>query len=281
MFHPLAHQIFDGIRLEPLNYYSNNATSNNTYNNYQVAPTQSSFLTPEVSITYESLQEPKQEPLQTDESMSSDINEPCAIIKQDLNDKPMSPIVDKKPKPQTCKICNKTLASASSYYVHMKQHSASKPFMCTNCNAAFCRKPYLEVHMRVHTGERPYQCDVCKKRFTQKSSLNTHKRGHSGLRPYVCQICRKTFTVKSYLTAHKWTHISDSGISCSECDVSFTSKNAYLQHMDTHNKREFFCRECDKGFMKESYLIRHVNRIHNKNSLFVNNGNCFVNGTKT
>lgn len=33
-------------------------------------------------------------------------------------------------KPQTCKICNKVLSSASSYYVHMKLHSGSKPFQC-------------------------------------------------------------------------------------------------------------------------------------------------------
>lgn len=52
-----------------------------------------------------------------------------------------------KTKAQTCKICNRTLASASSYYVHMKQHSDNKPFGCSRCDAAFCRKPYLEVGM--------------------------------------------------------------------------------------------------------------------------------------
>lgn len=53
--------------------------------------------------------------------------------------------VTTRSKPQQCKVCGKVLSSASSYYVHMKQHSGSKPYQCTQCDAAFCRKPYLDV----------------------------------------------------------------------------------------------------------------------------------------
>lgn len=53
----------------------------------------------------------------------------------------------KKTKQQKCNICGKILSSASSYYVHMKQHSNNKPYMCTVCDASFCRKPYLEVNI--------------------------------------------------------------------------------------------------------------------------------------
>lgn len=56
---------------------------------------------------------------------------------------------NKRTKRQTCKICNKTLASPSSYYVHMKQHSDNKPYSCTRCLATFCRKPYLEVTLKL------------------------------------------------------------------------------------------------------------------------------------
>lgn len=48
-------------------------------------------------------------------------------------------------KQQKCTVCGKILASASSYYVHMKLHSGHKPYQCTQCDAAFSRKPYLEV----------------------------------------------------------------------------------------------------------------------------------------
>ncbi|XP_068914467.1 zinc finger protein 25-like isoform X1 [Tenebrio molitor] len=168
----------------------------------------------------------------------------------------------KKRKPQACKICGKILSSTSSYYVHMKLHSGNKPFQCTQCDACFCRKPYLEVHLRTHTGERPFQCDVCEKRFTQKSSLNTHKRVHTGLRPYGCELCEKKFAVKSYLVAHRWSHVSD-GLSCPECHAVFTTKSQFVQHVKGHNSRRGYeCALCQRRFVRDSYLIRHQNKVH-------------------
>ncbi|KAK5640770.1 hypothetical protein RI129_009317 [Pyrocoelia pectoralis] len=166
-------------------------------------------------------------------------------------------------KSQSCNICGRVLSSASSYYVHMKVHSNSKPFQCTSCEAAFCRKPYLEAHLRTHTGERPFKCNYCDKRFTQKSSLNTHKRMHTGERPYSCDICEKKFAVKSYVTAHRWTHLSEKPLSCSYCSLHFTSKHQFLIHSKTHTTRQMFnCTICGRSFAKDSYLIRHQNRVH-------------------
>ncbi|XP_066137650.1 zinc finger protein OZF-like [Euwallacea fornicatus] len=257
MFQSIAHNIFDDIKVEPLNYYVNNGREQyhaNTSSAYRRNHSQN------VTMDYDRgpavMKGESYLPIQGENMQEA--GEEKESLKLNIVD------IEKKPKRQTCKICNKTLASPSSYYVHLKQHSDSKPFSCPRCVAAFCRKPYLEVHMRVHTGERPYECDVCKKRFTQKSSLNTHKRSHLGLRPYACQVCMKTFTVKSYLTAHRWAHVSDSGVSCNECDLIFTNKHLYSQHMQIHNKKDFECGECSKTFSKESYLIRHTNRFHDK-----------------
>ncbi|XP_034246133.1 zinc finger protein 765-like [Thrips palmi] len=162
----------------------------------------------------------------------------------------------------TCEICGKVLSSLSSYYVHMKVHSGNKPYACTYCEATFCRKPYLEVHMRTHTGERPFACVTCNKRFSQKSSLNTHKRVHTGERPYSCDICQKTFAVKSYVTAHRWTHISEKPLDCQHCDLKFTSKNLFNLHIRTHIDQNHECNICGRTFMKDSYLIRHQNKVH-------------------
>ncbi|XP_047108348.1 gastrula zinc finger protein XlCGF7.1-like [Schistocerca piceifrons] len=168
-----------------------------------------------------------------------------------------------RPKPQTCKVCGKVLASASSYYVHMKLHSGDKPFHCKLCEASFSRKPYLEAHLRTHTGERPFQCNVCLKWFSQKSSLNTHKRAHTGERPYSCDMCGKKFAVKSYLTAHKWSHVVDMPLVCGKCNVTFTSKQDYALHERLHaTGLNFECHVCGRTFAKDSYLIRHVNRVH-------------------
>ncbi|XP_058838145.1 zinc finger protein 717-like isoform X4 [Topomyia yanbarensis] len=210
-------------------------------------------------------------------------------------------------KRQTCKICGKTLSSPSSYYVHMKLHSGTKPFACTVCEAAFCRKPYLEVHMRTHTGERPFSCEVCLKRFSQKSSLNTHKkihltnhrpficehcpatfcrkpyldihiRSHTGERPYACDICNKTFAVKSYVTAHRWSHVSEKPLNCDRCSMTFTSKSQFAIHIRTHSAgQNFECRLCGRTFIRDSYLIRHNNRVHRDNRINTNHVNATIN----
>ncbi|KAL7307673.1 zinc finger and SCAN domain-containing protein 2-like [Trichogramma pretiosum] len=166
-------------------------------------------------------------------------------------------------KPQPCKVCGKVLSSASSYYVHMKLHSGHKPYHCTVCEASFCRKPYLEVHMRTHTGERPFQCELCLKRFTQKSSLNTHKRVHTGERPYSCDICNKRFAVKSYVTAHRWSHVAEKPLVCERCSLTFTSKSQFAVHIRTHTASTTYeCNICGRTFVRDSYLIRHQNRVH-------------------
>ncbi|XP_012263425.1 zinc finger protein 248-like isoform X2 [Athalia rosae] len=166
-------------------------------------------------------------------------------------------------KPQACKVCGKVLSSASSYYVHMKLHSGNKPYHCTVCEASFCRKPYLEVHMRTHTGERPFQCELCLKRFTQKSSLNTHKRVHTGERPYACDICQKRFAVKSYVTAHRWSHVAEKPLICDRCSLTFTSKSQFAIHIRTHTASTTYeCNICGRTFVRDSYLIRHQNRVH-------------------
>lgn len=166
-------------------------------------------------------------------------------------------------KPQPCKVCGKVLSSASSYYVHMKLHSGNKPYHCTVCEASFCRKPYLEVHMRTHTGERPFQCELCLKRFTQKSSLNTHKRVHTGERPYACDICHKRFAVKSYVTAHRWSHVAEKPLVCERCSLTFTSKSQFAIHIRTHTASTTYeCNICGRTFVRDSYLIRHQNRVH-------------------
>ncbi|KAH1025591.1 zinc finger protein 260 isoform X2 [Dendroctonus ponderosae] len=127
MFQPIKHNIFDTVKLEPLNYYQNNGDAS------EYAYSSVSYITPEVTIKYENSAHPKEMIYQ---SHKVDENDQQSKIKCQMN---------AKTKAQTCKICNRTLASASSYYVHMKQHSDNKPFGCSRCDASFCRKPYLEV----------------------------------------------------------------------------------------------------------------------------------------
>ncbi|KAF9416795.1 hypothetical protein HW555_005925 [Spodoptera exigua] len=170
-------------------------------------------------------------------------------------------------RPYQCDVCLKRFAQKSTLNIHKRTHTVQgRPYQCMECPAAFTCKPYLEIHMRTHTGERPFECDVCYKRFTQKSTLNIHKRIHTGERPYACDICQKRFAVKSYVTAHRWSHVADKPLNCDRCSMSFTSKSQFALHIRTHSTGSCYeCSVCGRSFVRDSYLIRHHNRVHREN----------------
>ncbi|XP_055711260.1 zinc finger protein 70-like isoform X10 [Phlebotomus papatasi] len=175
-------------------------------------------------------------------------------------------------RPFQCDLCMKRFSQKSSLNTHKRIHTVQlKPYECQQCPAKFSRKPYLDIHYRTHTGERPFECDVCLKRFSQKSSLNIHKTIHTGERPYACDICNKTFAVKSYVTAHRWSHVSEKPLSCDRCSMTFTSKSQFAIHIRTHSAgQNYECNICGRTFIRDSYLIRHHNRVHRENRTTAN-----------
>ncbi|XP_058462477.1 zinc finger protein OZF-like isoform X3 [Malaya genurostris] len=182
-------------------------------------------------------------------------------------------------RPFSCDVCLKRFSQKSSLNTHKKIHLTNhRPFICEHCPATFCRKPYLDIHIRSHTGERPFECITCSKRFSQRSTLNIHKRIHTGERPYACDICNKTFAVKSYVTAHRWSHVSEKPLNCDRCSMTFTSKSQFAIHIRTHSAgQNFECRLCGRTFIRDSYLIRHNNRVHRDNRINANNVNATIN----
>uniref|UniRef100_A0A8D8G3A3 Zinc finger protein 717 n=1 Tax=Culex pipiens TaxID=7175 RepID=A0A8D8G3A3_CULPI len=172
-------------------------------------------------------------------------------------------------RPFACDRCDKRFSQKSTLNIHKRVHDPNhRPFTCEHCPATFCRKPYLDIHIRSHTGERPFECATCLKRFSQRSTLNIHKRIHTGERPYACDICNKTFAVKSYVTAHRWSHVSEKPLNCDRCSMTFTSKSQFAIHIRTHTAGPSFeCRLCGRSFIRDSYLIRHNNRVHRDNRI--------------
>lgn len=72
--------------------------------------------------------------------------------------------------------------------------------------------------------------------------------------------------MKSYVNIHRLSHVGDRPLTCERCSVVFTSKTHYTEHMRTHAARHMFgCRVCGRTFAKDSYLIRHHNRVHREN----------------
>lgn len=85
----------------------------------------------------------------------------------------------------------------------------------------------------------------------------------TGVKPYACDICNKTFSVKSYVTAHRWSHVSEKPLSCDRCSMTFTSKSQFAIHIRIHSSgQNFECNLCGRTFIRDSYLIRHHNRVH-------------------
>lgn len=54
MFQPIKHNIFDTVKLVPLNYYQNNGDA------AEYAYSSGSYITPEVTIKYENSADPKE-----------------------------------------------------------------------------------------------------------------------------------------------------------------------------------------------------------------------------
>ena len=73
--------------------------------------------------------------------------------------------------------------------------------------------------------------------------------------------CR--FAVKSYVAAHRWSHVAEKPPSCDHCSMTFTNRAQYAIHMRTHaTSPAYDCHLCGRSFARDSYLIRHHNRVH-------------------
>ena len=142
-------------------------------------------------------------------------------------------------RPNSCHICGKSYARASTLRTHMRTHNGEKPYQCSLCFKSFTQAANLSAHMRTHSGEKPFKCPLCDRRFSQSSSVTTHMRTHSGERPYKCSICSKAFADSSTLTKHFRTHSGEKPYQCHICDAMFSQSGNLNRHMKTHRNIHF------------------------------------------
>lgn len=70
----------------------------------------------------------------------------------------------------------------------------------------------------------------------------------------------------------RWSHVSEKPLSCDRCSMTFTSKSQFAIHIRTHSAgQNYECNICGRTFIRDSYLIRHHNRVHRDNRGNVNN----------
>lgn len=75
----------------------------------------------------------------------------------------------------------------------------------------------------------------------------------------------------SILFQSRWSHVSEKPLSCDRCSMTFTSKSQFAVHIRTHSMgQNYECNVCGRTFIRDSYLIRHHNRVHRDNRTTAN-----------
>lgn len=70
----------------------------------------------------------------------------------------------------------------------------------------------------------------------------------------------------------RWSHVSEKPLSCDRCSMTFTSKSQFAIHIRTHSAgQNYECTICGRTFIRDSYLIRHHNRVHRENRGTIHN----------
>lgn len=65
--------------------------------------------------------------------------------------------------------------------------------------------------------------------------------------------------------------MSEKPLSCDRCSMTFTSKAQFALHIRTHSAGQTYeCNLCGRTFIRDSYLIRHHNRVHRENRTTAN-----------
>ena len=143
----------------------------------------------------------------------------------------------------TCRVCNKVVASVRLKQHLMSVHSVGETIQCEYCPEKFFKKYHQQIHMkRVHSiniikKEKKLSCVICLKRFINNYTLRQHINAvHEDKRDHLCDICGAGFKMASVLRVHKRSH---SGL------------------------RPYKCKICGKAFIRVTECKMHLRKFHN------------------
>ena len=173
-----------------------------------------------------------------------------------------------------CKKPKKPTPRKSVY--HMEKRG--NVFHCLKCPLTSPHHSTIIKHcIRAHL-DYDHSCMQCPMKFKTKRALKYHvdyvHNDKSG--GHICSICGQRFSVKMCLNRHmRYTHReryaskSVSGnIKCFFCAKKFESIFEKDRHqLSEHAEKIHFCTICSKPFNDESYLIKHIKKMHDGSSL--------------
>ncbi|XP_054165369.1 ras-responsive element-binding protein 1-like isoform X2 [Oppia nitens] len=154
----------------------------------------------------------------------------------------------------TCRLCGKTLSSASSLDRHMLIHSGERPFKCRICNMAFTTNGNMHRHMRTHSADnhnnesRGTDTNKLVKSKKRKVSDEENREDITKLSPK-----KRNSDVGTDLTVPKANSniIKNTEIYCPICQKSMPSVAALHTHMEDHPNDAICCRDC--GMIVNNY----------------------------
>ncbi|XP_034237340.1 zinc finger protein 383-like isoform X1 [Thrips palmi] len=156
----------------------------------------------------------------------------------------------------------------ASSFVARQTSSRPRPWSCRICDKAFTHHHDLRNHHRTHTGEKPFQCPVCEMEFIQQTQLSSHLRTHTGDKPYKCVYCHKAFAHGSDLSKHVRIHTGEKPYKCKTCGTAFTQSVSLRNHSRIHSgEKPFVCNICCKAFRDASNLRAHGRAYHTQDKV--------------
>ena len=168
---------------------------------------------------------------------------------------PCEQLIDscKFPKPQQCKLCDKSFTERRSFNVHMLTHRSKRHFLDRttstghNCENIFEAEETLNNHLHIQSStevnadvtpvisdqhdidstgtaleRKTYQCKKCKETFELKPEYTKHLRRHGFI--YDCSQCGEVLTQNGQLTFNLAVKTWERSYHCEHCGKTFALK---------------------------------------------------------
>ncbi|KAG0410633.1 hypothetical protein HPB47_012239 [Ixodes persulcatus] len=159
-----------------------------------------------------------------------------------------------------CPVCDEVTDSSHAFTLHIRQHNPTDhSHTCRLCGKTLSSASSLDRHMLVHSGERPFKCAVCHMAFTTNGNMHRHMRTHSvpeeaadTLRSPKAPLKRKPsvevdtppLSPKVPCTADASDAVPCEDICCPVCGKSFLCRSGLANHMSTHPNDPIQCKKC-------------------------------------